>query len=192
MTGLTWAILLLVCGLLLIVLEVFVPSGGVIGFLSIAALLTAIGMAFYQSGVEAGLTFVGVIAIAVPSLLALAFRWWPHTPLGKRILLSVPDPNELLPNSPMRRTLKELVGHVGTAKSLMLPSGAVEIDGMMLDALSEGLPIEAGQRVKVIEVRANRIVVRPVSGAEDVQKADDILSQPLESLGLDPFDEPLG
>ncbi len=41
MTGLTWAILLLVCGLLLIVLEVFVPSGGVIGFLSIAALLTA-------------------------------------------------------------------------------------------------------------------------------------------------------
>lgn len=192
MTGLSWAILLLVCGLLLIVLEVFVPSGGVIGFLSIVALMTAIGMAFYQSGLETGLTFVGVIAVAVPSLLALAFRWWPHTPMGKRLLLGVPDPNELLPDSPMRRTLKELVGHVGTAKSLMLPSGAIEIDGMTLDALSEGLPIEAGQRVRVIEVRANRVVVRPVDKDETPTDPNDILSQPLESLGLDPFDEPLG
>ena len=192
MTGLSWAILLLICGLVLIVLEVFVPSGGVIGFLSIAALMTAIGMAFYQSGLETGLAFVGVIAVAVPSLLALAFRWWPQTPMGKRLLLGVPDPNELLPDSPMRRTLKELVGHVGTAKSLMLPSGAVEIDGMTLDALSEGLPIEAGQRVRVIEVRANRIVVRPVDKDDTPTDPGDILSQPLESLGLDPFDEPLG
>ena len=192
MNPLSWAILLLICGLLLVVLEVFVPSGGVLGFLSIAALMTAIGMAFYQSGLQTGLIFVGVIAVAVPSLLAFAFRWWPHTPMGKRLLLGVPDPSQLLPDSAMRRTLKELVGHVGTAKSLMLPSGSVEIDGMLLDATSEGLPIEAGQRVRVVEVRANRVVVRPVDKDTSIQDRDDILSQPLESLGLDPFDEPLG
>ena len=43
-----------------------------------------------------------------------------------------------MPDTPERRTLRQLVGKLGVAKSVMLPSGAVLIDGQTIDALSEG------------------------------------------------------
>ena len=194
MDPLVWSIVLLVAGLLLVMLEVFVPSGGVIGFLSAAAILAAVITAFYNRGFETGLMFLLVTALAVPVVLAAAFRYWPQTPIGRRILLGVPTEEEVLPDTPQLRMLRTLVGKIGTAKSLMLPSGAVTVEGVTVDAVSDGEPIEAGQRVRVTQVHGNRVVVCPTD--EDLPEVnspkrtlDDILSQPIESLGLD--DEPL-
>ena len=85
------------------------------------------------------------------------------------------------------------MGKLGVAKSMMLPSGAVQVGNLVIDALSEGLPIEAGQRVKVIEVHGSRVVVRPADPDEPATPAvaDDLMSRSIESLGIDPFDEPL-
>jgi membrane-bound ClpP family serine protease len=189
MDPLVWSALLLLLGLILVVVEVFIPSGGILGFLSIASLLSAVIMAFYHRGAEVGFMFLAITAVTVPAALALAFRWWPHTPMGRRLLLDVPTSEEVLPDSPQRRNLRQMVGKLGVAKSLMLPSGAVLVEGQTIDALSEGIPIEPGQRVRVIEVRGNRVLVRP---AEDEEPpADDLLSQPIESLGLDSLEDPL-
>jgi hypothetical protein len=74
----------------------------------------------------------------------------------------------------------------------MMPSGAVLIEGATIDAMSEGIGIEAGQRIKVIEVRGTRVLVRPVDESEPPAAAsDDVLSQPIESLGLDSLEDPL-
>jgi membrane-bound ClpP family serine protease len=186
---LAWAALLLFLGLVLVIVEVFIPSGGILGFLSLAALVGGIAMAFYHSGAEIGFLFLAITAVAVPTALALAFRWWPKTPMGRRLLLKVPSSEEVLPDSPQRRTLRKMVGKLGVAKTVMLPSGAVVIDGQTIDALSEGMSIEAGQRVRVIEVRGNRVLVRPAE--DEPAKGDDVLSQPIESLGLDSLEDPL-
>jgi membrane-bound serine protease (ClpP class) len=193
MNPLAWSILLMLLGLALIVLEVFLPSSGIIGFLSIASLLASIILAFYQCGPVVGVAFLAAAAVAVPSALVLAFRYWPSTPMGRRLLLDIPKSEEVLPDTPLRRKLRQLVGKVGTAKSLMLPSGAIVVDGLTFDALSEGMAIEAGQRVRVVEVRGNRVLVRPAEENEKAEPAnpDDVLSQPIESLGLDPFEDPL-
>lgn len=193
MDPLAWSILLLLLGLVLLFLEVFVPSGGVLGFISVASIAVSIGLAFYHRGLEVGLLFLVLAAAAIPSVLMLAFRWWPLTPMGKRLLLDVPTAKDVLPDSPQRRKLRELVGHIGEAKTLMLPSGAVVVDGMTVDAVSEGMPIEAGQRVKVIDVHGNRVLVRPAAEGEEpeTRATNDVLSQPIESLGLEGFEEPL-
>lgn len=189
MDPLVWSALLLLLGLTLVIVEVFIPSGGVLGFLSIGSLMAGIFLAFYHHGYQAGFLFLGLTAIAVPTALVFAFRWWPKTPMGRRLLLDVPTSEEVLPDTPQRRTLRQMVGKIGVAKSVMLPSGAVVIDGQTIDALSEGTPIEAGQRVRVIEVRGNRVVVR---ASDDLPTStDDILSQPIESLGLDSLEDPL-
>ncbi len=189
MDPLVWSTLLLLLGLTLVLVEVFVPSGGVLGLLSVASLVASISLAFYHKGVEVGLIFLIVTSVGVPTALVLAFRYWPKTPMGRRLLLDVPRGEELLPDTPQRRTLRELVGKVGVAKSLMLPSGAVVIDGQTIDALSEGMAIEAGQQVRVIEVRGSRVVVRPAEGSE--ARSDDVMSRPIESLGLDSLEDPL-
>lgn len=191
MDPLIWSAILLSLGVMLVVAEVFLPSGGILGFLSICTLVAAIVMAFYHRGAEMGFIFLAVTAVAVPVALALAFRWWPHTPMGRRLLLDVPTSEEVLPDTELRRTLRQLVGKSGVAKTVMLPSGAVVVDGQTIDALSEGMPIEAGSRVRVIEVRGNRVVVRPDDRASEPAK-DDVLSRPIESLGLDSLEDPLG
>jgi len=76
----------------------------------------------------------------------------------------------------------------------MLPSGAVEIDGQMVDAMSQGQAIEPGQYVVVTEVRANRVVVRLAKETErpgSRAAAEDLLSRPIEELGIESLDDPL-
>ncbi len=191
MDPLVWSSLLLLVGLTLVLAEVFVPSGGVLGLLSITSLVASIVLAFYHKGIEVGMIFLTVATVLVPTALVLAFRYWPYTPMGRRLLLDIRPGDELLPDTPQRRSLRELVGKLGVAKTLMLPSGAIVVDGRTFDALSEGMPIEAGQQVRVIEVRGNRVVVRADDG-EQSPPGDDVLSRPIDSLGLDSLEDPLG
>ena len=190
MDFLVWAAILLCIGLALAMLEVFVPSGGLLGFLSLMSMLAALILAF-RHGPWSFVGFLGLAVFAVPACLMVALQWWPKTPMGRRILLPLRSSQDVLPDSDKRRSLKSLVGHIGKAKSLMLPSGAVEIDGHVVDALSEGMAIEAGQWVKVIEVRGTRVVVRPTDERPQPPDHDQALDQSIESVGLDPFDDPL-
>lgn len=185
-----WAAILLVVGLSLAMLEIFVPSGGMLGFLSVTSIIAALFLAFRYSP-WSGLGFLGLAMFAVPAGLVIALQLWPKTPMGKRILLPLRSSEEVLPNDDRRRDLKNLVGRIGKAKSLMLPSGAIDIDGKTVDALSEGLAIEAGQWVKVIEVRGTRVVVRPTDRRNELASKDEQLNRPIDELGLDPFDETL-
>ena len=94
MDPLVWAGLLLLVGLALIMTEVFVPSGGVLGVLALSSIVVAIVLAFWQSGVTAGFMFVLVSLIAVPTILFFAFQWLPETPIGRRLIPEAPSATE--------------------------------------------------------------------------------------------------
>lgn len=192
---LVWSILLLMLGLGLVMLEIFVPSGGMLGVLATISVLVSIAMAFYHNGPRVGFGFVFVAMVAVPATLMLAFKLLPQTPVGRQLLLRTPSEAEVLPDDEHRRQLRGLVGQIGKAKSLMLPSGAVEVGGLTIDALSEGLAIEPGTPIRVVAVHGPRVVVRPIGADEATaqagQRADDILSQSIDQLGLDPLSDPL-
>lgn len=188
---LAWAVVLMLLGVSLAVLEIFIPSSGLIGFLSIVSVVAAIGLAFYR-GPWYGLSFMGAAVLGLPAALIAALHYWPETAMGRRLLLEVPKGEELLPENDERRLLKSLVGRIGQAKSLMLPSGAISIDGHSIDAVSEGMAIEKSQWVQVIEVRGTRVVVRPTDKRPEPPAADDPLSRPIDSLGLESFEDPLG
>jgi membrane-bound ClpP family serine protease len=178
-----WAVILLAIGLALAILEFFVPSGGVIGFLAALAVIAAIVMAFVHDP-RAGLAFMAVTAVVLPAGLAVALQIWPRTPLGKRILLDVPRSEEVLPDPDQRQQLRSLVGRVGRAKSIMLPGGVVVIDDRQYEAISEGMAIEPGQHVKVLEVRGSRLLVR----ATDERPGGEGLDRPID---FDPFERPV-
>ncbi len=187
---LTWAILLMLLGCGIVVLEVFIPSGGMLSFFSAVAIIASIVMAFRRDATT-GLSFVVLTLVAVPSTLGLALRYWPYTPMGKAFLGRLKSTKELIP----RETRRELIGKVGIAKSKMLPSGSVQIDGKYVDAISQGGAIDLGQAVVVIEVRANRVVVRAADDDEArhaVKDPRDLLSTPIEDLGIQSYDDPIG
>lgn len=185
-----WAIVLLVLGCGLLALEVFIPSAGLLSFFAFVALVASMIVAFNRS-TTTGLSFMAIAVLAVPLAIGLAFKLWPRTPMGKAILGELLTEEETRPDDPRRG----LVGRVGVARSLMLPSGAVEIDGRLIDAVSQGLAIDPGQTVVVVEVRGNRVMVRPASSAETQSAAfesDDVLQRPIEEFGFDSLEDPLG
>jgi len=109
-----YAVLLLATGSMLALMEVFFPSAGLLGFLSAAALLAAVGMGFYQNP-WVGWSILVVEAIGIPILVVLAFRYWPKTALGRRVLLAAPKSDEVLPDDPKKDRLKMLIGRTGRA-----------------------------------------------------------------------------
>jgi len=190
MEPIIWPVLVLLLGLALVVLEVLFPSHGLLGFSAMVALVYALYMAFSHDA-WLGLGMLGVTVLALPVCVGVALKLLPHTPMGRRILLSGPSGDDMLPGGSKREWLKQLVGEVGIAKSRMMPSGAIEVAGRTIDAVSEGMPIDAGQAVRVVEVHGMRVVVRL---AEESRKADAVddarMTRPIDAVVPDPFEDP--
>ncbi|NQT16189.1 MAG: hypothetical protein HQ582_25755 [Planctomycetes bacterium] len=187
-----WAILLLLFGLGIAMLEVFVPSGGILGFVAVCSILTAIVVGFMDGRPWFGFSVLMTAVIGLPVAVTVAFKWWPRTPLGRRMLLGPRSDKDVLNSTPRKTGLSDLVGRVGVAKSEMLPSGAIRIDGHTIDAVTEGMPVELGQQVRVMEVHGNRVVVRPVEAESPSPAAADPLRRPIDTVGSDPFEDPPG
>ena len=192
-----WALILLLAGLCAVALELFVPSAGIIGIIAATLIMSGIVVGF-MDGLTTGALMLLIAVVALPVLLTMMFKVWPHTPLGKRILLKDLKSEDVLPKkSHYKKRNDSLVGKIGIARTKMLPSGIVVIDGEKFDAISEGFAIDQGDTVKIVDVREHRIYVQPyegdVSDAANLPVRDgDILSTPIEELGIDSIDDPLG
>jgi membrane-bound serine protease (ClpP class) len=186
-----WAILLLFLGLVLLVMEIFFPSAGILAFLAAASLIGAIIFGF-QQGTVTGIVFLVVTPVGMVTFLVLAFKLWPKTSFGRRMMLDTPPSSAVQPDDPEKEFLKSLIGRIGKTKCKMLPSGIISIDGRKIDAVSEGMPIEVNQEVRVVQVRGKRVVVRPMDEDAPSPNAANPLRRPIEELIEDPFDHPPG
>jgi membrane-bound serine protease (ClpP class) len=189
--ALLWSILLLLVGLGLIALELFLPSGGVLGIMAGLAVIGSLVIAF-TGGWVTGLIMLLATIVILPLVTAAAVHYWPRTPLGRLVVLETPADDELLPDDPAYR-LQDLIGKRGIAKTKMLPSGAIVIEGRVYDALSEGMAIDPGQAVRVTAVRTNRLMVVLDDGPPATRlDGSMMLAQPAQELGLESLEQPLG
>lgn len=162
---LMWPLLCLIVGLLLVIAEAFIPSGGVIGVLAAGLLGLSLWLAFQQS-MWLGLKFLAALAVLVPIVAVVGIQIWPYTPIGRKMILAPPEGEDIEPavaGVGGGTRLEHLVGQYGRALTTLRPSGVVEVEGRRLDALSEEGLIDAGAPVRAIEVRGNQLVVRSVA-----------------------------
>ena len=186
MDSLLWAFALLSVGVLFLVMEVFLPSGGVLAFFAGSSMIAAIAIGF-SGGFRPGMIVTLVTLIVLPISVGLAIKLWPKTPLGRRMVAPAPDLSADSALAQVRQERESLVGKIGMATTKMLPSGEVTIDGDAYDAVTAGMAVEPGQVVEVVDVRANRIVVKPTSRTLENDGA--ALAQSFEDLGLDSLDD---
>ena len=163
--SLIWASLILVLGLLLLIAELFIPSGGVLGILAAAALIGSILFAF-SAPPPAGMIFLIVVVIALPTVIGIGLQLWPKTPLGRRMLLDGPTPEEIYPLDQRDYELSRLVGRVGRTITQLRPAGMTDFDGRRVDTIAEGMIIEAGTLVRVVDFKGHRVIVRKVEDDE--------------------------
>lgn len=200
MDPLSVALLLYVAAVGLATIDLFVPSGGM---LVVLAAVGAIGSVLFgfRSSTTAGMSMLTLVMGSIPVFLWLAVQIWPHTPIGKRIILKTP-PAQPAQSPVTQDPLLPLIGHVLLAETPLLPTGQLRLGHHRLNAVAESGFIEAGQRVKIMAVRERNLVVRltdepltSTSGAaESVAAADSelppekYLELPAEQLGLDSLD----
>ena len=85
-------------------------------------------------------------------------RYFPHTSLGRKMTLSASERD-----MKSSENAQSLVGQEGETLSDLRPAGYARIAGRKLDVVSEGGLVRRGQRVRVLAVAGNRVVVRETS-----------------------------
>ena len=153
-----WTFLFFCLAFVAAVLEVFLPSGGIFGVLSVGLLIMSIVFSF-QYCVVFGSLYTFFVCLLVPVFIWYALRMWPKTWVGRQILLTPETDPALVPNDELQ-TLKQLVGKHGLAKSKMLLGGLIEIEGHRYSAVSDAEPIEAGEPISVVRIEGTSILVR--------------------------------
>ena len=156
---------LLLLALLLMVLEAFVPSGGILG---IGAGISAIaGIVFlFKHDPMWGASGLLVTVILGPMAFISSIKMLPNTPIG-RIMVGrsgeeIAEEKQAAQDAARRRR-SHLLEQEGTALTPMRPSGVVEINGERHDAIARGGLIESGNKVRVVKVDGLTIEVRPLS-----------------------------
>ncbi len=155
---------LLAVAVLLVVVEAFIPSGGVIGVVAGIAAIAGVVVLFRYS---TGWGVAGLLTSLVlgPSAFFFAVSMLPSTPMGKR-LIGQPTEEEVLARQERELKLIEeyrgLVGAEGVAMTDLKPVGTAKIGGKRYDVLAEGGLIDIGVKIRVTSAEPNLIKVRPV------------------------------
>lgn len=162
---LLWGIGLLGASVLLLIIELFIPSAGIIG--ATAAVIAIAGdVCLFRYSPAWGL--IGLIAILVvgPSAFFFWAKVFPSTPMGRKLLLGgdSDDQNRELQEQAQRRKEEQLalIGAEGVAITALRPVGVIRIDGERFDALAERNTIDAGTAVEVTSVDDNQVKVRAI------------------------------
>jgi membrane-bound ClpP family serine protease len=151
--------LYLVCAALIIA-EVFVPSGGLLGVCALASIVGGI-LIFFQYSTTAGWAGVIIAGIMVPSLLVVAYKMFPRTRFGRSVTLTPPhrEPGDAIADT---SELKELLGVVGIVLTPLRPVGTCDFSGRRVECVAETGYVDKGKKVKVIRVQATQLTVREI------------------------------
>jgi len=147
------SIALVIIGILLLLVEAFVP-GGLIGTFGGILIGVSVVMGFTVSSVFGLILLISAI-IAGFIIFWLWFKYFPNSPVGRRVILQE-DASDW---HGYDQHQSELLEKTGTAKTPLHPTGIANIEGKRVDVVTRGELIAAGTRLKVIEVAGNRIVV---------------------------------
>ena len=114
------------------------------------------------------------LCVGVPITGSVLFYGWRRLSLKSALNSDMTDTTAT--SVPIIAELENLRGLVGRTVSPMRPSGVVEFEGRRIDAMTEGLMLDAKVWVKCIDVKAGRVIVRQVEP-----------STPLSAMELDPL-----
>lgn len=170
-----YAIILFVLGVLLVILELFVPSFGLLSVGAIICFAASVYGVYDPRRPAAAIAMAILAPVVALSVLYLGLKYVPRTSWGRGLVLRPPEDQEVQAAPTVSETaylpptgataeaqLAPLVGKEGIAHTELRPAGVAIIDGRRVDVVSDGTFIPQGARVRVVAVQGNRVVVRRV------------------------------
>jgi membrane-bound ClpP family serine protease len=157
---LVFAIFLYFTCAVLIIAEVFVPSGGLISLCALACLIGG-AVIFFQHSATAGWIGVGIAFVMIPGVLIFTYKIFPKTRFGKSVTLTPPErqQGDAIPDT---SELKEMLGEVGVVLTPLRPVGMCDFSGQRVECVAEGGYVDKDKKVKVIDVQSTQLTVRMI------------------------------
>lgn len=157
---LTWALLLILLGLLLMIVEAFVP-GGILLIAGALCLIAGVVLMFiYDTSVGLTVLVAMIIALPIAALVWMNYFW--KTRFGRRFTVESQQNPAAVVYDPNMLESSQLVGATGTAVTDLKPVGTCRINDRRIECLSESGWIDAGMRIQVTRVDDNQVKVRRV------------------------------
>jgi membrane-bound serine protease (ClpP class) len=149
---------LLIAGVVLLFLETILP-GGVAGFIGFVCVVAGVVISYNNFGVQTGnMVLVGVTLALIIGGVAWV-KFFPDSTIARPFISK-----RTIGNVGAER--HELLDQTGTAYTTLRPSGTALINGKRVDVVTEGLMIERGAPIKVVQIEGLRVVVRPTQLSE--------------------------
>ncbi len=156
-----WLIPIIICvlaGVVLLIVEAFMPGFGVPGISGIILLLAGVAMTWYEYGAMVGLgTTVAVLAL-VGVAISVSLKSASSGRLSKSDLIL--NDTETPPSE--NADMQLLVGKEGVVKNTLRPVGTAEFDCGKLHVTSDGEYVSEGQRVRIVRVEGTQIFVNKI------------------------------
>lgn len=150
------AVILLIIGIILIILEFFIP-GGIVGLIGVGAIIGSLFLSGYDLG-HMSMSIAIAFIVAVVGAVILFKTIGLEKGIFRHVILRDRTTTDLGYVSSENRP--ELIGKKGIAVTPLRPSGTAVFDDERLDVVSEGNFIDIDQKVTIVKIEGVRIVVR--------------------------------
>jgi membrane-bound ClpP family serine protease len=150
-------VLLQILGVAVILVEIFVPSLGLLSVLAGGILFYSLYLVFTTISREAGILFVAMDLVLVPIVLYMGLK-----ALGKSSLSLHKELSRKEGVGSQAPGMTDWIDKTGVAVTDLRPSGTALIDEKRLDVVTNGDYVDAGTRIRVTGVTGNRIVVEMI------------------------------
>ncbi|WP_296113424.1 NfeD family protein [uncultured Anaerococcus sp.] len=149
-------VLTFIVGISLISLELFIPSFGIIGVAGIALTIYSVMDSFASP--KKGIFVIIATGLAVVITMTIFVKLGFRVNLFDSYVLDVKERDRK--DFHEDKDLSELIGNVGVTKSILRPTGRIEVDGEIYDAMARSEFIEEASVVSVIDVKDGHIIVK--------------------------------
>ncbi|MBM0045561.1 NfeD family protein [Anaerococcus sp. DFU013_CI05] len=149
-------ILTFIMGITLLALEIFIPSFGVIGIVGIILTIYSVMDSFADS--QTGILILVVSALAIVLTVTIYVKLGFDRNLFDRFILT--NTNSSLRGYNSKNDYRSLIGKIGVTKTILRPTGRIEIEGTAYDAKSNSDFIGKDKDVEVVAIKDGHIIVK--------------------------------
>ena len=153
--NLLFPIILQLVGVVVIIAEIIIPSGGILAIAALGVFGYSLFIVFKEISVTIGFFFVTADLIMIPVLVIVGLKLLARSPVTLRKTLSREEGV-----SSQTPELESCVGAKGNAVTDLRPAGIAMIHGKRVDAVTRGEYLEKGTAIIVSAVTGNQIIVR--------------------------------
>lgn len=156
-----WLIPIIICvlaGVILLIVEAFMPGFGVPGISGIILLLAGVAMTWYEYGAMVGLGTTAAVLALVGVAISVSLKSASSGRLSKSDLIL----NDIETPPSENADMQLLVGKEGVVKNTLRPVGTAEFDCGKLHVTSDGEYVSEGQKVRIVRVEGTQIFVNKI------------------------------